>query len=301
MAEPLSASKMVEILRAEGLTVHEVRDWRTHNRNSKGPWGPVNGVMIHHTVTKGTANTVDICYDGYEGLPGPLCHGVIDKAGHVHLVGNGRANHAGLGDGDVLQAVINESALPPDNEADTDGNPHFYGFECENLGDGQDPWPAAQLLAIEKVSAAICRHHGWGPGSVIGHKEWQPGKSDPRGFEMQDMRGRIAARLDGNQQQEEDVALTADEIDKVADRVVAKLFAADVIPAVAPPDNNDDWDTNKTWSFKYAVQTPIVSGRETLRRVKGIEEKVNSLSAGGVDLDVLAAKVSDLLAERLKS
>ncbi|NUT28113.1 MAG: N-acetylmuramoyl-L-alanine amidase, partial [Streptomyces sp.] len=54
MAKPLSASKLVEILRAEGLTVHEVRNWRTHNRNSKGPWGPVNGVMIHHTVTKGT-------------------------------------------------------------------------------------------------------------------------------------------------------------------------------------------------------------------------------------------------------
>ena len=208
MATPMSASKLVEILRAEGLTVHEVRDWRTHNRNSKGPWGPVNGVMIHHTVTKGTDRTVDICYDGYEGLPGPLCHGVIDKAGHIHLVGNGRANHAGLGDGDVLTAVINETALPVDNEADTDGNRHFYGFECENLGDGQDPWPAAQLLAIEKVSAAICRHHGWGTGSVIGHKEWQPGKSDPRGFEMQDMRGRIAARLDGNQQQEEDMQLS---------------------------------------------------------------------------------------------
>lgn len=29
MAEPLPASKMVEILRAEGLTVHEVRDWES--------------------------------------------------------------------------------------------------------------------------------------------------------------------------------------------------------------------------------------------------------------------------------
>lgn len=43
MATPLSASKLVEILRAEGLTVVEVRNWRTHNRNTKGPWGPVNG------------------------------------------------------------------------------------------------------------------------------------------------------------------------------------------------------------------------------------------------------------------
>ncbi|MFJ9748862.1 LysM peptidoglycan-binding domain-containing protein [Streptomyces chartreusis] len=195
MATPLSASKMVEILRAAGLTVHEVRSWRTHNRNSKGPWGPVNGVMIHHTVTKGTDASVRICYDGYEGLPGPLCHGVIDKQGHVHLVGNGRANHAGLGDDDVLRAVVAESALPGDNEANTDGNRHFYGFEAINMGDGEDPWPAAQLDAIERVSAAICKHHGWSERSVIGHKEWQPGKQDPRGFGMDWMRGQIRDRL----------------------------------------------------------------------------------------------------------
>ncbi|MEU0643755.1 peptidoglycan-binding protein [Streptomyces umbrinus] len=197
MAKPLTASKLVEILRAEGLTVHEVRNWRRHNRNSKGPWGPMNGVMIHHTVTSGTAASVDICYDGYSGLPGPLCHGVIDKKGQVHLVGNGRANHAGLGDGDVLRAVINESKLPADNEADTDGNRHFYGFECINLGNGKDPWPEAQKEAIEKVSAAICRAHGWTERSVIGHKEWQPGKQDPRGFTMDGMRKRIAERLRG--------------------------------------------------------------------------------------------------------
>ncbi|WP_369034708.1 MULTISPECIES: peptidoglycan-binding protein [Streptomyces] len=197
MANPLSASKLLELLRAEGLTVHEVRNWRTHNRNAKGPWGPVNGVMIHHTVTSGTSGSVALCYDGHSNLPGPLCHGVIDKEGHVHLVGNGRANHAGLGDNDVLRAVINESKLPADNEADTDGNRHFYGFECINLGNGTDPWPEAQKEAIEKVSAAICRHHGWSERSVIGHKEWQPGKVDPRGFTMDSMRTRIRERLAG--------------------------------------------------------------------------------------------------------
>src|SRR5437763_1745739 len=97
MATPMSASKLLEILRAEGLTVHEVRNWRTHNRNTKGPWGPVNGVMIHHTVTSGTEASVNICYNGYSGLPGPLCHGVIDKKGEIHLVGNGRAPARGPG------------------------------------------------------------------------------------------------------------------------------------------------------------------------------------------------------------
>ena len=109
----------------------------------------------------GAASTVRLCRDGHPDLPGPLCHGVITKDGTVHLVGYGRANHAGLGDDDVLRAVIAEKPLPPDNEANTDGNRHFYGFECENLGDGKDPWPAAQLEAIERAAAAVCRHHGW--------------------------------------------------------------------------------------------------------------------------------------------
>lgn len=109
MAAPLSAASFISALRAEGLTVVEVGNWRTHNRNSKGSWGPMNGVMVHHTVTKGTPSTVQLCKDGHSTLPGPLCHGVIGKDGRVYLVGYGRANHAGGGDLDVLNAVIAES------------------------------------------------------------------------------------------------------------------------------------------------------------------------------------------------
>jgi LysM repeat protein len=201
MATPMSATEFIAALRAEGCKVVEVGDWTHHNRNSKGPWGPVNGVVIHHTVTKGSASTVAICRDGYTALPGPLCHGVITKDGQVHLVGYGRANHAGGGDPAVLTQVVDESygtrPTPPTkgNLDGTDGNRHFYGFECENLGDGKDPWPAAQLLAIEQVGAAICRHHKWSDKSVIGHLEWSDDKSDPRGFTMASMRARVAVRL----------------------------------------------------------------------------------------------------------
>lgn len=202
LATPLTAAAFLAKLRAEGVKVQEHGDWPTHNRNHKGPWGPVNGVMIHHTVTKGTDRTVNICTDGYAALPGPLCHGVIAKDGVVHLVGYGRTNHAGLGDDDVLRAVRDETALPSPNEANTDGNRHFYGFECVNMGDGEDPWPAAQVEAIVRVSAALLRAHDWnqdgeGAISVIGHKEWQPGKVDPRGpgISMGDVRKRVAERL----------------------------------------------------------------------------------------------------------
>lgn len=195
MATPITASKLLTALRDEGVTVVEVGNWRTHNRNHVGTWGPVNGVMIHHTVTSGSKRTVQICRDGYASLPGPLCHGVITKDGKVHLVGHGRANHAGLGDSDVMAAVIAEKRTPPPTKQNTDGNTRFYGFECENLGDGKDPWPAAQLDAIERASAAICRFHGWNEWSVIGHLQWTNQKVDPRGFTMDSMRDRIRKRL----------------------------------------------------------------------------------------------------------
>ncbi|MGC9539969.1 peptidoglycan-binding protein [Streptomyces sp. UG1] len=197
MAKPLSADQFLAALKKSGVRVVEHSSWRTHNRNHKGAWGPVHGVMIHHTGPYSTeAAMVELCRTGYTDLPGPLCHGVIDRSGTVHLVGYGRANHAGVGDDDVLSAVIAEKLLPPDNEANTDGNARFYGFEAINTGGGQT-WPKAQVEAMHKVSAALCQAHGWTAPSVIAHKEWQPGKPDPAGIKMDDFRTAVANLLGG--------------------------------------------------------------------------------------------------------
>ncbi|MEV7285473.1 peptidoglycan-binding protein [Streptomyces sp. NPDC093252] len=195
MSAPLSPTALLTALRTEGVTVVEHPGWRSNNRDHKGRWGPVHGVMIHHTVTTGTAASVALCFQGHSALPGPLCHGVIAKDGTVHLVGNGRANHAGSGDADVLKAVAAGTAAPAPDRSGTDGNTHFYGFECVNLGDGRDPWPEAQLEAMARASAALCRAHGWSARSVIGHKEWTRAKIDPRGFTMTAFRTRVTARL----------------------------------------------------------------------------------------------------------
>lgn len=195
MATPLSADQLASALKKFGVRVVEHRGWRTHNRNHKGPWGEVHGVMVHHTGPYSSEPAmVELCRSGYPGLPGPLCHGVIDRAGIVHLVGYGRTNHAGLGDPSVLAAVIAERPLPARRIANTDGNRHFYGFEAINNGSGQN-WPTAQVSAMKSVSAAICSVHGWNERSVLAHKEWQPGKPDPAGIAMDSFRTDVGKLL----------------------------------------------------------------------------------------------------------
>lgn len=194
MATPLTADRMLTALRAEGLTVHEHAGWKTHNRDGATgkTFGPVIGVLIHHT---GGLNDKELCYKGRSDLPGPLCHAWLGKTAGLWVIGNGRTNHAGSVDLDVLNAIRNEtSPLPRDDQANADGNDALYGLEIENRGDGKDPYPADQYRQAVMWAAAICRAHGWTEKSVAGHKEVQPGKIDPS-FDMDDFRTDVRIQL----------------------------------------------------------------------------------------------------------
>lgn len=111
-----------------------------------------------------------------------------------------------------------------------------------------------------------------------------------------------------------DMTLTAADI--------KAIFDADDVPAATPPFNNADYFeadgktvANGTWSFKYTLSTVVRDVRDTIKRVKGLEEVAASVSSqvaavaadieniavAGVDLDLLADKVADKLAARLAS
>lgn len=181
MATPLSATTAYGVLK-DATKVKEWAGWRTRSRGVRGDgWGPVHGIMVHHTVTADSESAIKMCRDGHATLPGPLYPILIDKKGIVHLVGWGRCNHAGAGDYDVLQAVIAERhPLPKPNDGRVDGNARFYGVALLNMGSSSDKVPAAQRKALVDVLAALLHaHKGWTADSVIGHKEWQKGKVDP--------------------------------------------------------------------------------------------------------------------------
>jgi hypothetical protein len=252
MATPMTADQFLAALKAEGVKVSEHAGWRTHNRSGHGGWGPMNGVLIHHTagVAPGDGSVV---WSGRSDLPGPLAHGYLAKDGTVTMTANGRANHAGGGSAAVLSSVVAERMPLPathyheGSSGAVDGNAHFYGLEISNLGTAKDPYPTAQYEAAVRWAAAICRHHGWSANSVIGHKEWSDWKSDPS-FDMTGFRTHVAACLAARPgawgavtapsapQEEDDMSISDDDARKIARQVVTGAAGMH-----SPDDRSVDW------------------------------------------------------------
>lgn len=280
MATPLTADRLLAALKAEGVRVAERSGWRTHNRNHVGTWGPVNGLVIHHTAG---VSSLDLCWTGMTGLPGPLCHTHLAKTGIATMVGHGRANHAGGFTQNAHDAVVKESSTHPrpSGAESVDGNRHYYGIEIENLGNGRDPYPTEQYDAAVRWAAAICRAHGWTSHSIIGHKEGTTRKIDPS-FDMDTFRDAVEARLAHDASwtpQEEDDLPTAIEI---ADAVLTRDGKI-TIPGAAP--------TNPTYTLA-STQTEI------LKRIDKANASIASLTAVNNKLvetvATLAANVGDL-------
>ncbi len=201
MAASLSAAQALAAARSTGHRVVQLTGWSSHNRGNRGTgWGPLNGVMVHHTgsdTSQPVAYANNVLHDGYTGLPGPLCQFGIDAQGTIYMIGWGRANHAGAGDDRVLDMVMKEDPSLMTSEAkpsrrDTDGNSRFYGIEV--MYSGGHRMTDDQREATVNLSAALCNAHGWGAASVIGHKEWTNTKWDPGQEYMPTMRRDIAAQ-----------------------------------------------------------------------------------------------------------
>jgi hypothetical protein len=197
-------------LRAEGVRFTEYPGWTTRGRDAATgkTFGPVHAVLNHHTA--GRDSLAAVAVNGVPGLPPPLAHAYLPKSGVLVLVADGRANHAGPAARNVFDALVAEQPLPKQSKASgtVDGNDSLYGIEVENLGDGKDTYTRAQYDTWVRFNAAICRHHGWGAGSVAGHLETSvEGKIDPKGpvegygtrgkftFTMAQFRADVAERL----------------------------------------------------------------------------------------------------------
>lgn len=161
-----------------GLTVVPVTGWE--DRRRPGPFAPA-AVLIHHTAgARGKdAPSLQLCIDGRQGLAGPLCQLLIARSGKVYVISRGRCNHAGEGGP--------KGPIGPDA-----GNAQSVGIEAENDGVGE-PWPAVQVGAMVKATAAVLDLLGQPRANVWGHREYTPRKIDPAGISMATFRESVAA------------------------------------------------------------------------------------------------------------
>lgn len=144
---------LADTLRAAGLDVVEVSGWQNRNH---GAMTSVECVVVHHTATSNSSSgdypSLAIVRDGRSDLAGPLAQLGVGRSGKVYVIANGVAYHAGA----TLYTYQN--------------NQHSIGIEVESAGDGT-PWPSAQVNAVVRTCAALCKRYDLTSLRVQGHKE----------------------------------------------------------------------------------------------------------------------------------
>lgn len=162
---------VAQALRKEGIKVHAEGAWM--DRGSSSDFNPI-GVLLHHTAGRSSADnpypSLRICREGRPDLNGPLCHLLVGRAGGIHMIATGRANHAG-----------NARASGPCPAGD--GNNMYVGIEIDYHPDYQSV--GAQQRRSALVAAAVILHSlGQRNASYVrAHKETSTeGKIDPSNF-----------------------------------------------------------------------------------------------------------------------
>lgn len=173
-----------DVLRDSGLDVTVEPGWETRGISS---WGPIKGVMCHHTATSplavGDYPSMRIVRDGRlppdpSPVPGPLSQLGLGRSGRWYVIASGRANHAGAGSWSGLA-----------------GSAESIGIEAEHPG-GPHPWDQNQYESYVRGVATLKRHLG--PATiVIGHKEWAPTRKTDPSFSMSTFRADVNAILSG--------------------------------------------------------------------------------------------------------
>lgn len=167
------------ILRAAGLTVREHPGWRQRGNDE---WGPVQGIICHHTG--GSRRSTDAgelrtLLTGSNSAPAPIAQLYLSRSGVWTVVASGLCFHALDGWGGPCKGL---------------NNWHLLGVEAQHSG-GSEPWSDIQYRSYVTGVAALCKGLDLPPARVAGHREHQPGdKSDPT-FDMRRFRAAVTAAI----------------------------------------------------------------------------------------------------------
>jgi N-acetylmuramoyl-L-alanine amidase-like protein len=265
MASPMTAAQWRAVLAAEGVHAAFHAGWETFGRDDETgkPFGPVFGVVIHHTAGQ---NDLHVILNGLPNLPPPLAHAWCGKTEGIVQTSCHRANHAGTVPVNVRDAMVSESGHPtPDVDEPLDGNDFTYGLEIENRGDGRDPYPAYQYDQAVRWATAICRFHKWSAASCFGHKEITRRKTDPS-FSMDRFRADVAERL------AHPASWTKGDTTVPTQPAVPAAYSAvletDAIPS---PVNHPSHDANLYWTGEQYIRflaEELIKTRDAVLRIE---------------------------------
>lgn len=138
--------------------------------NEPRPEGTTVDTVVLHATVLNTAS--EVCEHFAKSEPGVSAHYTIDRDGTVykHVDETENAFHAGV------------SEMP---DGRTGVNDFSVGIELVNLNDGVDPYPEAQIKALQQLLTDIRARNPI--AHVVSHAEIArpPGrKSDPRGLDV---------------------------------------------------------------------------------------------------------------------
>jgi hypothetical protein len=179
-----------QLLRDAGLTVVEVKGWKTRERPASTGHLGAAGVLWHHTGTSTQGWLLsrvltyvwNVLVNGRSDLAGPLCQLSIGPTGIVYVVAAGRANHAG-------------KARPSGPMAGGDGNTIYVGVEVQNSGTEGYPKPQYEaMVTTGHVLSSKIVHCSSEANRA--HKETsETGKWDPGALSMPRFREDIHAAM----------------------------------------------------------------------------------------------------------
>lgn len=247
---------LADVLRAAGLTVHEVSGWQTRGDATFSP----RGLIVHETrgpVTSTDRGEINVMVNGREGLAGPIAHLYLSRTGDWHVVNSGRTSHVKTGWAGQFSGL---------------GNSNLLGIEAQHA-EAED-WTAkpVQYRSYVRGVAAILAHTGW---LVGGHKEHQPGdKTDPE-FDMGRFRQDVAAARDGD--------------DMELDQATKDTIVADTYRMAALLTGQDEARYRVSWSTEERVERNDVKAQ--LDRI----EAKPAVQPAPVDPDVVKAAVKTAL------
>ena len=283
----MRATWLAEVLRAAGLRVVEVDGWRTRG---SAEFNPI-GMTWHATAGSRSATAqgeVGVIIRGSTSAPPPIAQLMIWRDGTIYLCAAGRCNHNKTGWAGPNRGL---------------GNTALLGIEMANDNRGE-PWPAAQLDAARRATAAIMLKIGADPMKrLAGHYEHQPyvgrpagetsTKSDPAGVDMPAERRRVAALMEGDKMPSaEDIAKAVWEYD--ADKATTGTQTAGGL--LLTETRRSDATTNKQLpAMALAVAQLAAQVRELTGKDVVDEGVIVAGVLAGLDPEAIAAAVAAAL------